>query len=271
MKRQNKIILNGITVILIIFIFIPFLWILFTAFKNRTDILSNTPIIFFKPTFENFRIAFFEKNFAYTFMNSFVISILSTIFSIIIGVPAAYIFSRFKFKFKQDLFLFVLTTRMVPPISIVVPLFLLYAKLDLSNTYLGVILIHTTINSSLVIWIMKSFFDDISRSLDESFLIDGASYFQGFINVILPAARIGILVTGLFCFIMSWNEYLFVSLLTSYEIRPITVAIPGLITPHGTYWGQVAALAITATIPIIIIIFIIRKYLIRALTFGIVK
>lgn len=271
MKKRNKILIFIVSMMVILFIAIPFLWILITAFKNRSEILSNTPILYFKPTLENFKIAFLEKHFSYVFINSFLISSLSTVFAILIGVPAAYVFSRFQFKFKRDLYFFILTTRMVPPISIVVPLFLLYAKLDITNSYLGVILIHSTINTSLVIWIMRSFFNDIPKYLDDSFLIDGASYYKGFINIILPTARIGILVTALFCFIMSWNEYLFVSLLTSYETRTITVSLPGLITPHGTYWGQVAAMAVTATIPILIIIFIIRKYIIRALTFGIIK
>ena len=188
-----------------------------------------------------------------------------------IGAPAAYVFARSDFPGKEDLFFFFLTTRMAPPISIAVPLFLFFTTLGLTDTIYAVVIAHTSFNLSLVVWMMRGFFAEIPKEIDEAAMMDGRSKLGAFVRVIVPLAAPGLAATAVLCFILSWNEFLYAFILVAFEGRPLTVGIPGLITPHGTLWGQVAAVAVVATLPIVVFTFLVQKHLVRGLTFGAVK
>jgi multiple sugar transport system permease protein len=249
----------------------PYLWMVLASFKNRVDLLSSTPKWFFSPTLANYPAVFIGKEYWPLVINSLIISFSSTALCILIGAPAAYVFARMDFPGKEDLFFFFLTTRMAPPISIAVPLFLFFTALGLIDTIYAVVIAHTSFNLSLVVWMMRGFFAEIPREIDEAAVMDGRSRLGAFVFVIAPLAAPGIAATAVLCFILSWNEFLYAFILVAFEGRPLTVGIPGLVTPHGTLWGQVAAVAIVATLPIVVFTFLVQRQLVRGLTFGAVK
>jgi multiple sugar transport system permease protein len=260
----------AVAVILVIFL-LPYVWILLTSFKTRLDALSAVPTWLFAPTLQHYPEIFIEKQYLPLVWNSMLVAVASTLLSLAAGTPAAYVFARYDFPGKEDLFFFFLTTRMAPPISIVVPMFLLFSAIGLTDRPIAVILAHTTFNVSLVVWMMRGFFAEIPREIDEAAMMDGHTKFGTFIRVLVPLAAPGLAATAVLCFILSWNEFLYAFILVSFEGRTLTVGIPGLVTPHGTLWGQVAAVAVVATLPILLFTFMVQKHLVRGLTFGAVK
>lgn len=249
----------------------PYVWMLLTSFKSRVDALADIPAWRFDPTIEHYPEVFLQKEYLPLVWNSIFIALGSTLLSLVVGVPAAYVFARHQFRAREDLFFFFLTTRMAPAISIVVPMFLLFNRLGLTDTRTAVILAHSTFNLSLVVWMMRGFFADIPAQIDEAAQLDGHTRAGTFVRVLLPLAAPGIAATAVLCFILSWNEFLYAFILAAFESRTLTVGIPGLITPHGTLWGQVAAVAVIATIPIIVFTALVHRHLVRGLTFGAIK
>ena len=271
MNRPTKIVAMGVLACVLVIALTPYVWMFLTSFKGRLDILSPEPHWFFAPTLDNYPAVFIDKDYLPLVYNSLIISLGSTVLSIIIGAPAAYVFARSDFPAKEDLFFFFLTTRMAPPISIAVPLFLFFTTIGLTDTVYAVVIAHTSFNLSLVVWMMRGFFADIPKEIDEAAMMDGRSKLGAFACVVVPLAAPGLAATAVLCFILSWNEFLYAFILVAFEGRPLTVGIPGLITPHGTLWGQVAAVAVVATIPILIFTFLVQRHLVRGLTFGAVK
>jgi multiple sugar transport system permease protein len=150
-------------------------------------------------------------------------------------------------------------------------MFLLFTMLGITDTPLAVILAHSTFNLSLVVWVMRGFFAEIPREIDEAGMMDGLTRAGTFVRLLLPLAAPGLAATAILCFILSWNEFLYAFVLVAFEGRTLTVGIPGLVTPHGTLWGQVAAVAVVATLPIIVFTFLVQRHLVRGLTFGAIK
>ncbi len=249
----------------------PYVWIFLTSFKSRLDALAAVPVWAFEPTLEHYPAVFLDKNYLPLVGNSVLVAVATTALSLLAGVPAAYVFARRDFPGKEDLFFFFLTTRMAPPISVVVPMFLLFTTIGITDTPLAVILAHSTFNLSLVVWMMRAFFADIPKEIDEAAMMDGHTRAGAFLRVLVPMAAPGIAATAILCFILSWNEFLYAFVLVAFEGRTLTVGIPGLVTPHGTLWGQVAAVAVVATLPIIVFTFLVQKHLVRGLTFGAIK
>lgn len=250
---------------------IPFLWIMMSAFKVRTDIMSPTLSFFFSPTLSNFVDAFVEGDFGIYLWNSTMVGVGTVILCLVTGVPAAYAFSRFHVLGKKHLYFFILTTRMAPAIAVALPLYIVFKNLYLLGSIPGVILAHTTFTLALVIYLMKGLFDEVPREIDQAALVDGYSEWQTFLYVILPISRASIAATGFLAFIFSWNEFLFALLLGGTDARTLPAAFPGLVTPLGTYWGQLCAAAFAVAIPVIILATFIQKYLVKGLTLGAVK
>lgn len=251
--------------------FIPFLWIMMSAFKVRTDIMSPTLSFFFSPTLSNFVDAFVEGDFGTYLRNSTIVGVGTVILCLVTGVPAAYAFSRFHVLGKKHLYFFVLTTRMAPAIAVALPLYIVFKNLYLLGSIPGVILAHATFTLALVIYLMKGLFDEVPKEIDQAALVDGYSEWQTFLYVILPISRSSIVATGFLAFIFSWNEFLFALLLGGTDARTLPAAFPGLVTPLGTYWGQLCAAAFAVAIPVIILATFIQKYLVKGLTLGAVK
>ena len=181
------------------------------------------------------------------------------------------LFQDSKFLVKSTFFFYVLSTRMAPAIAIVLPLYMFFKEIGILNSYLAVIIAHATFNLALVIYLMKNFFNDIPKEIDEAALADGASELQIFFKIVLPNAKSGIVVVSIITFLFSWNEFLFTFLIGGSDAMTLPAAFPGLVTPLGTYWGQLAAVSVVVSIPVILFVGYLQKHLVRGLTFGALK
>jgi multiple sugar transport system permease protein len=267
--------LSGIGIVLIILAcliaVLPYLWTFLSGFKERTDILSTTPKLKFKPTLVNFPEVFIKNGFLLYLKNSMVTAFLTVVVSMLVGVPAAYAFSRYHIFGKKHLYFYFLTTRMCPGVAEALPLYIMFSKFGLLGTTPGLVLAHCTFIVAFVVYVMRTFFDDIPEDLDNAALVDGYTEFGAFWKVIVPIVKPGIASTALLSFIFSWNEMMFALILGGHTGKTLPASFSGLITPHGTFWGQLCAAAGVVTLPIIILAAFLQKYLIRGLSFGAVK
>ena len=283
---------------------IPLVWIVMTGFKSPPDSIAYPPKVFFEPTLEGYVNLFTtrsrqtdeyieslgppetwydelvrERNmvitgpsrFADRYENSIVIGFGSTFLAVFLGTLAAYGFSRFKVPLKDDLLFFILSTRMMPPIAVAIPIFLMYRELGLSDTALGMILLYTAVNLSLAVWLLKGFVDEIPREYEEAAVVDGYTRFQAFYKVVLPQMRSGIAATAIFCLIFAWNEYAFALLLTSGEAQTAPPFIPIIIGEGGLDWPAVAAGTTVFLLPVVIFTVLLRNQLLRGITFGAIR
>ncbi len=257
-------------VVLLAVALLPYIWMLLASFKTRSDLISPTPKWIFDPTGINYA-EIYSKGFDGYLLNSIIIGFSSTALTVVIGTLAAYGFSRFKIPAGNHLFFYILATRLGPPVAYALPMYLIFNQLGLINTYAGVIMAHATFNLVLVVWMMRSFFDDVPREIEEAAYLDGCGHFRVLWRITLPMTFPGLVAVSIFVLIFSWNELLFALILTGGETRPLTVVIPSLVLHTGTQWGQVAAASVVQSIPVLVFIFFIQKQLVQGLTFGAVK
>lgn len=283
---------------------LPLLWILSTGFKSPNDSIAYPPKVFFQPSLEGYVNVFtartrqtpeymatlpepttwYDKKvrsrnmviagpsrFAERYTNSLIIGFGSTFLAVFIGTLAAYAFSRFKIPGKNDLLFFILSTRMMPPIAVAIPIFLMFRKLGLNDTHVGMILLYTAVNVSLAVWLLKGFIDEIPKEYEEAAMIDGYTRIQAFRKVVLPQAMTGIAATAIFCLIFSWNEYAFALLLTSGTAQTAPPFIPTIIGEGGLDWPAVGAGTTLFLLPVVIFTIVLRKNLLRGITFGAVR
>jgi multiple sugar transport system permease protein len=211
------------------------------------------------------------SNFLPRFVNSLIIAFGSTFCAVFLGTLSAYGFSRFKVPLADDLLFFILSTRMMPPIAVAIPIYLMYRELGLSDTALGMILLYTAVNVSLAVWLLKGFIDEIPREYEEAAMIDGYTRLQAFWRTVLPQATTGIAATAIFCLIFAWNEYAFAALLTSGTAQTAPPFIPTIIGEGGQDWPAVAAGTTIFLVPILVFTILLRKQLLRGITFGAVR
>jgi multiple sugar transport system permease protein len=283
---------------------IPLAWILLTGFKSPPDSISYPPKMIFEPTLEGYCNLFTTRsrqtaeymatlpppagtceeiararnmviagssNYIPRFINSLVIAFGSTFCAVALGTLAAYGFSRFKVPLADDLLFFILSTRMMPPIAVAIPIYLMYREVGLSDTRLGMILLYTSVNVSLAVWLLKGFIDEIPREYEEAAMIDGYTRLHAFWKVVLPQATTGIAATAIFCLIFAWNEYAFAVLLTSGEAQTAPPFIPIIIGEGGQDWPAVAAGTTLFLVPILAFTVLLRRHLLRGITFGAVR
>lgn len=282
----------------------PLLWIIATGFKSPADSIAYPPKVVFEPTLEGYvnlfttrtraseeKLAAMEapttwyeeivrekkmvivgpSRFLERFANSVIIGFGSTFFAIVLGTAAAYAFSRFKVPLKDDLLFFILSTRMMPPIAVAIPIFLMFRQLGLSDTHAGMILLYTAVNLSMSVWLINGFIDEIPIEYEEAALIDGYTRFQAFYKVVLPQAATGIASTAIFCLIFAWNEYAFAVLLTSGTAQTAPPFIPTIIGVGGQDWPAVAAGVSIFLVPVMVFTILLRKHLLSGITFGAVR
>jgi multiple sugar transport system permease protein len=273
-------------IVVAIFFFPIYFWTT-VAFKHGRDIFNRPPKLFnFEPTFDNFQkvfgISFGSHGLTVTpgggnfFMaprlwDSIVVATLSTALAVVIATLAAYALSRMAFRGRHHFVNWVLSTRMMPPVAVAVPMFFIYKDFGLIDTYTGLILIHALMNLPLAVLLMKSFFDDIPAEIDESAIVDGASRVMIFRRIVLPMARGGIAATAVLCFIFSWTEFLFALTLTTTSLKTVPVVSSTFVTSIGTAWGNMAALGAASIVPAFIFILLVQKHLVRGLTMGSLK
>ena len=205
------------------------------------------------------------------YINSVIIGFGSTFLAVFLGTLTAYAFSRFRVPLQDDLLFFILSTRMMPPIAIAIPIFLMFRNLGLSDTHLGMILLYTAVNMSLSVWLLKGFMDEIPREYEEAAMVDGYTRLQAFFKVVLPQATTGIAATAIFCLIFAWNEYAFALLLTSGEAQTAPPFIPIIIGEGGLDWPAVAAGTTLFLLPVLVFTVMLRSHLLRGITFGAVR
>jgi len=204
--------------------------------------------------------------------NSVIVGVLSTLASVLLGTSCAYGFSRFRIAGAKDWLFFILSTRFMPPLAVVVPVLMMYRKLDLQGTHAGLVLLYTVFNLSLSVWLMKGFLDEIPRAFEEAALVDGYSRLQAFVRVVLPEARTGMAVTAVFCLISAWNEYGFAMTLNSSGAVTVPAYFAGLQgNIEGMPWPQIAAGALVFVAPIVLFTILVRGHLLRGVTFGTIK
>lgn len=245
----------------------PVIWLVLSSFKTRVDLFSQQPLFIFQPTFENYIQAFGEKGFLDNLANSAIVAALSTLVALAVGVPAAYSISR-RPRGGGLIMLLLLTARLLPAMVLAVPLFTVMSNLGLTDTYLGVVAAHLTFSIPFTVWMMHGFFAAVPTSIDEAAKLDGCSDLRTFFTVIMPLTKGGIAAAAVFCVVNSWNEFLFALVLTGRATQTLPVALPGLITPLGTFWGQIGAVGTVTIIPVAVFAFFVQKHMVAGLTGG---
>lgn len=286
--------LRDVTAIIVVSLFMfPLFWWGLTSIKPSWAIFNKDKVIFFnfKPTAINYEVTLLGKSRSeaataagdtfgvggassydsrQTILYSVLVAVGSTLLTILIGVPASYALSRLRFRSQQAFLTWVLSQRFLPPIAIIVPIVFMFHYLDLLDTVTGLILIDTLMNIPICVLLMKSFFDDVAKEVDEAAMIDGATRWQIFQRIVLPLVKGGVAATAVLCFIFSWTEFL-LSLFLTTSIRTLPVKISTFVTSTGTEWGFIAALGTSAMLPGFIFILLVQKQLVRGLTLGSLK
>ena len=262
--------LYALVIVLVVLVMFPFVWLLLLSFKTTNDIFGGAARMIAIPTLENY-VALWDTDFRRSFFNSAIVSTVSTGLAMLIGVPGAYALSRTSMRAERPLSLIILASRMAPPIAFTIPYFLAYRYLELIDTRTGLILIYLTFNVSLVIWLMRSFFDSCPRSLEEAALIDGATMWQTFRRVVLPISGPGLAATAILCFLYSWNDFFFALILTRKAAMTAPVAVVNFMNYEGWEWGKIAAGGTMVMLPVLVFSIAVRKFLIHGMTAGAVK
>lgn len=305
----NRVAIVGVVAALLIFL-APLYWIGSTAFKPRAVATSVPPTVFFTPELSPFVKLFtkrvqlrgpvdpevyaaapwWEKDiydggervlrvgpdvqlsqYGNRFLNSLIVAITSTVLAVGMGTFTAYGFSRFRIAGKDDLLFFILSTRMLPPVVVAIPMFLMYRAVGLTDTHIGLIILYTAFNLSFSVWLMKGFMDEIPREYEEAALVDGYSRLQAFFKIVLPEAATGIAATAVFCFITAWNEYAFALIMTNRRAQTAPPFIPAQVGSGLPDWTVIASGALLFLLPVAIFTFALRNHLLRGVTFGAIR
>lgn len=304
-KRVSHWIVIAIILVLTIVYLIPTYWVISSSFKPFKAVTAIPPRVLFKPEITSYiklftkrsivrskeeleersaKANWYEKKvlklgqtimgispFPNRLFNSIFVAVLSTVAAVSLGTLTAYGFSRFKFKGENDWLFFILSTRMLPPVVVTIPLFLMYRFLGLNDTRFGLILLYTCFNLSFATWVMKGFIDEIPREYEEAALVDGYTRFEAFRKIVLPQAATGIAATAVFCFIFAWNEYVFALIMTTRNAQTAPPFIPSQLGVGLVDWGVMAAGASIFLIPVVVFTFLLRKHLLRGVTFGAIR
>jgi multiple sugar transport system permease protein len=249
----------------------PFVWVLLLSLKTQADAFNYEKLFVFTPTIKNYIKLLSATNFSYNLLNSFIIATSATFLTLGIGTPAAYVLSRVRMRAQNTVLLFVLTSRMIPPMAFIIPYFIVFNTVGLIDTRIGLILIYIALSLGLVVWAMWTFFDEIPIEMDESARIDGASVFQTFRKIILPLSAHGMASTGIISFVMVWNEFLFALILTRRDAVTAPVAISSGLAFETMDIGFLTAGSIVVSAPVIAFYFIMQKYIRRGLMGGAIK
>jgi multiple sugar transport system permease protein len=275
-RRVVEVVLLTLLAVAMLF---PVLWILETSIKENRDVYAVPAKFFaFDMTFDHYKDVFLARggegpsDLSVSLLNSVVVAGVSTILATVLGVPAAWAYSRFTLKAKKDQLFFILSTRFMPPVVVVIPIFLMYRTLGLIDTKLGLILIYTAFNVPFTIWMMKGFVDEVPAEYEDAAMLDGYTRFQAFWRFTLPLLIPGIAATAVFALIFSWNEFVFAIFLTSsQDVRTAPPAIAGLIGGTTVDWGLVAASATVFAVPVLVFAYLVRKHLVAGVTLGAVR
>lgn len=269
-----------ITLVLVFFLF-PIFWIFLMSFQTNETILRIPPSILFTPIFDNYTALVtgqlrtaagcLQLNFMQNLWNSVLLSVCSVALALVLGVPAAYAFARFKFRLGEDIAFTLLSFRFAPPLLVLLPLSLYFKSLHLTNTYIGLIWVYQLICLPLILWIVRGYFEDISPDIEHAYRIAGNSWWKTFRKIAVPLARPGIAAAGLLAFIFAWNNFIFALILASADKQPVTVGALAFVTASGIQYGQIAAAIVLSVTPTLALALYAQRYLVEGLSMGAVK
>jgi len=259
-----------LAVIMLVCVF-PFYWMVTTSLKTQIVALQSPPVWSFTPTLDNYRVALFEDGVLRTLINSLIIAVSTTTLALLLGVPAAFALARFDFRGKKDLWFWFITNRMISPIVLALPFFLIARNFGMLDKHITLILIYLTFNLPIVIWIVTDQFRGIPYELDEAARMEGASQFTIMRTICLPLAMPGVAVSAIFSFIFSWNELMFGLVLTRSEARTAPAMAVSFMEGYNLPYGKIMATSTLIVIPVLIFALIASKQLVRGLTMGAVK
>lgn len=279
-ETRKRLITYFLMLLLAIYILSPLIWILMMSFKSKADVIAVPPKFIFTPTLDNYKALFGVAGgetlvtgsaFLSYFKNSLILSVSSVLLALLLGLPAAYAIARLRFKAKESLAFTYLSFRFVPEITIILPLYVIYQRLNLYNTYLGLILVYQLIALPLMIWMMRSYFEEIPIAIEQAAQTDGYSWFASFRKIILPLVAPGMAAALVLAFIFCWNNFVFGLMLGGNSTQPVTVGLLSFMGTNEVQWGLMAAATIVAVLPLFILALLVQRYMIRGLTFGAVK
>ncbi len=282
MKGSSISPLRGLLMLIVaLFFLFPLFWIVLMSFETNTDILRSPPRLFFGPTLHNYLALISGKlgggtgtmtvNYMRNLLNSVILSSCSVIVSLILGVPAAYAFARFKFRGGEDIAFTLLSFRFAPPLLVLLPLLNYFQMIGLYDTYFGLIWVYQLITLPLVLWIVRGYFEDVSEDIELAYRLDGHSWLSTFFRIAIPLARPGIAAAALLAFIYAWNNFVFALILGSSAIQPVTVGALAFITSSGIEYGQIAAALVLSVIPTLVLAIFTQRYLVEGLSLGAIK
>jgi len=269
--KGKKIIFVIITIIVFTIILFPPIMLFLTSIKTELDALAFPPKWIFKPTYKNYVQIFQTSPFLRYILNSIIVASINTFVVLALGSLAAYGLARFKFKGAENLAFWILSIRMMPPVAAIIPLYIIMNKIHLLDTPWCLVLIYLTFNLPFAVWMMKGFFEDVPREIEESALIDGCSEFDVFRRIAIPLVSPGLAATAILVFIFSWNEFLFALILTGTKATTLPVGIIMYMKETGINWGYMTAGGILALVPVVIFTMLVQKHLVKGLTLGALK
>lgn len=269
-----------IALVLVFFLF-PIVWIFLMSLQTNETILRIPPSVAFTPIIDNYTALItgqlrtaagsLQLNFMQNMFNSILLSVCSVALSLVLGVPAAYAFARFKFRLGEDIAFTLLSFRFAPALLVLLPLSLYFKTLGLTNTYIGLIWVYQLICLPLILWIVRGYFEDISPDIEHAYRIAGNSWWRTFTKISIPLAKPGIAAAGLLAFIFAWNNFVFALILASADKQPVTVGALAFVTASGIQYGQIAAAIIISITPTLALALYAQRYLVEGLSMGAVK
>jgi multiple sugar transport system permease protein len=267
----GRMIAGAMTAGIVLLWLFPIYWIFLTSFKTPLLINEKVPVFWFSPTLENYRHLFDEFRFARILTNSLVITVSTTSVVIVLALLAAYALGRMDIRGGKHIALWMLSLRFMPPIAIVLPYFIVWQRIGLIDTYVGLILIYVAFNLPFAIWLLRGFLVEVPRDLDEAATLDGLGHVAILRRIILPVIAPGVAVTAIFTFMFSWNEYLMALVLTSRNASTVPVTVSKFIQAYSILWGDVGAAATIELLPVLVVVFLLQRHIMRGITLGAVK
>lgn len=251
--------------------FLPYLYVVLTGFMDTATSSRPTPQWSFEPSIEAFRFLILEKDIMRNVFNSMIVSLASTVFSVTLGMFCAYAIARYDFGGRDDVSFWVLTNRMMPPVAVLIPIFVTFQTMRLLDTLTGLIILYTAMQLPFVVWMLTGYFRDIPRRYEESAMVDGDTWFQAFRKVTLPLMKPSITATAIFVMILSWNEFAFATFLTSTQAKTMPPAIVAYSIGANISWNVLGAAVVMITAPLILFVLIVQRQLISGLSQGVVR
>jgi multiple sugar transport system permease protein len=284
MSRESSLgrVVRGVLLTIVgLFFLFPIVWVFLMSFQTNATILRIPPSLIFEPTLDNYvalisgqletQAGTLQIAFMNNLMNSVILSTSSVALSLVLGIPAAYAFARFRFRLGENIAFTLLSFRFAPPLLVLLPLLLYFRAIGLDNTYIGLIWVYQLITLPLILWIVRGYFEDISEDIEHAYRVDGNGWFKTFIKIAVPLARPGIAAAALLAFIFAWNNFVFALILASADKQPVTVGALAFVTASGIQYGQIAAALVLSVIPTLLLALYAQRYLVEGLSLGAVK